>query len=486
MSSRLGTFLSAVLCCAASGGLAHAVPYASRISIGVPNALMAENEGGPIVSFTLNEPADKLGYRINGGPMQWLDGSTSGVKNFPILSALDQFTILAKKSEAVGYTIPTGETSQPTSNGLTQPVPLAGLKLISDDANRWMMFNGPRGIGVNTNPNSPNFGVAYVANAANGNTSNGERLLNRGVYTIAPDGYDAFGYGDFAPDPNLLFAGLGTTMRVEVGDDGEVYVADSSSTGNGLVRLDGQLWSGWPVLQPNFGLPSIPPVPPGVNRGRIAGFAVEGSPYDGTLVIHTIDRDLTSSHFGGDATDDFYSLWRYDLGYDAQWSMQTPTKVNDSVVLPGLPTNADLARGADGKFYLSNSSRRRCWTRCPRSSGCNHLRLTDGNSRTIERSLGRRRAAQRHGHRSLARSAMAGSHVAQRQRRAAAPGRWHPGPVGDHARQHGDGESARTRRGIRRCGQPALHRRRAEQLPHHLPRGDDVRHDQLERAVVQL
>jgi hypothetical protein len=322
------------------------------VTIGSPNALVAEEEGAPTVSFILNEAADQLGYRINGGAMTWLDGSTSGLKTFPLTSAGDKFEIVAKKTEPVGYTIPTGEVTLPTTTGLSQPVPTAGLQLVSDDANRWGMFNAARGVGVNTNPNSPYFGVAYVANALEGVAAGGERFLNRGVYALAADGTDAFGYGDFAPDPNFLFeGGSGATMRVAVGDDDEVYVADGSTFGHGLVRLDGQLFGGSPVFMPGF---NIFPLPPEMNHGRVSGIDVEGSPYDGTLVIHTVDRDLTSSQFGGDETNDRNSLWRYDLEFDAQWSVQMPTKVNDSTALPPIGT-PDLARGADGKFYLSNS-----------------------------------------------------------------------------------------------------------------------------------
>jgi len=142
-------------------------------------------------------------------------------------------------------------------------------------------------------------------------------------------------------------------MRVEVGADGEVYVADSSPNSYGVVRFDGHLWFGQPVLPPGFGLP---PLPPEANHGRIAGIAVEGSPYDGTLVIHTVDRDLTSSQFGGVDATDRNSVWRYDLGLEPQWSTQIPTKVSDATFFPAPTASPDLARGADGKFYLSSSS----------------------------------------------------------------------------------------------------------------------------------
>lgn len=179
-----------------------------------------------------------LGYRVNGGAMQWLDGSTSGVKTFPLLSALDKFTIFTKKSEPVGYTIPTGDVTLPTTAGLSQPVLTAGLKLVSDDANRWGMFNAARGVGVNTNPNSPHFGVAYVANGLNGVAAGGEQFLDRGVYALAADGTDAFGHGDFAPDPDASCSPRiwRDDAPVAIGDDDEVYVADGSNVSHGVMR----------------------------------------------------------------------------------------------------------------------------------------------------------------------------------------------------------------------------------------------------------
>ena len=335
----------------------QAVPYASRVVVNQPSqfralsALSATLPSAPTVSFVLNEPADLLGYRINGGPLTLLDGSTSGFKSFDLPSAETPFEIVAKRSEAVGYTMPAGGATDASATGLPLPVTTAGLRLVSDDANPLVMFNMARGVGVNTNPNSPNFGVAYVTNASNGATADGARLLNHGVYALNADGSDAFGWGDYFADTNFLFPGSsGGSLRVTVGPDGGVYVATPSPF-SGVVRLEGELFFGWPLLGPGgFSIP----LPPGINHGRVSGVHVEGSPNDGTLILHTIDRHLTSSQFGGAATDDFNSVWRYSLGFENQWSSIEPTKVNGAPVLPpaGSP---DLARGSDGKFYLSNS-----------------------------------------------------------------------------------------------------------------------------------
>lgn len=347
-------FLCALVCAAVIPDAALAVPYASRVTIGPPNALLAAEEAAPTVSFILNEAADQLGYRINGGALTWLDGSTSGAKSFPLTSLSDSFEIIAKKTEAVGYTIPTGATIPATVTGLSQPASAAGFNLVSDDNNPFTRFNSPRGVAVNANPNSPFFGVSYVVNSAAGLTSVGLQARGDGVYAVNADGSDAFGYGEFASNPNLIFnpGSANSGYRVIVADDGEVYVCDFSDISGGVVRLSPELSMGNHLL----GFPGGPPggLPPDANHGSVSALYVEGSPYDGSLVLYTIDEDLTSSHFGGATTDDRNSLWKYELGYEMDSSLIQPTKVNDSNLLVPLAT-ADLDRGADGKFYLAQN-----------------------------------------------------------------------------------------------------------------------------------
>ena len=336
----------------------YGVPYASRISINTAPSLAqfvsVVAPAAPEVSFVLNEPADQLGYRINGGPLQWLDGSTSGLKSFPLTSPLDTFDIVAKKTEATGYTVPTGGIVFQPINGLSTPVPEAGFKLISDDANVLTHFNSPRGVAVNTDPDSPAFGVAYVVNSAAGNTIVGSRTLMDGVYAINADGSDAFGYGDLASTPNGVFlqSSANSGFRVDVGDDGEVYVSDYSDAFGGVVRLSPDLSVGNDLLAFRGGPPGG--LLPGSSHGSVVALHVEGSPHDGNLVLYTIDEDLTSNHLGGVETNDTNSLWKYDLGPEIESSLVQPTKVNDANVLLPLVL-ADLDRGSDGKFYLSQT-----------------------------------------------------------------------------------------------------------------------------------
>src|SRR3954471_5265074 len=81
---------------------AHATPYASGVV-----------KSGTSVSFILNEPADALTYSINGGAPVALNGATKGTKTFTLNAPTDTFSISAEKTAATGYTIPTGNVSQP-------------------------------------------------------------------------------------------------------------------------------------------------------------------------------------------------------------------------------------------------------------------------------------------------------------------------------------------------------------------------------------
>lgn len=74
----------------------------------------------------------------------------------------------------------------------------------------------------------------------------------------------------------------------------------------------------------------------------------------------------------------------------------------------------------------------------------------------------------------------------QRRRRDFARRERHPRCGRRDGRQHGDGFAAGARRRLR-CGRKlALHHRGRSELPRHRSRGNDLRHDQLERPVVQL
>jgi len=165
---------------------ANANPYASNVVI-----------SGTSVSFILNESADSLTYSLNGGAPVSLDGSGKGLKTFTLDSPTDTFSIHAARTDAIGYTIPTGNTVASSANGLSVTTNTNGFRLISDDANTLNKYNSPRGVAVSNNPNAPNFGTTYVTNSLAGAVG-GRTLTGKGLYAQRADQSDAFGYGNAA------------------------------------------------------------------------------------------------------------------------------------------------------------------------------------------------------------------------------------------------------------------------------------------------
>jgi hypothetical protein len=321
---------------------ASAAPYASGVTI-----------GGNTVTFTLNEAADSLTYSINGGAAQSLDASSAGTKTFNLTSPTDKFTITAKKNDAVGYTIPTGDTLPAAGSGLSQPTALAGTRQISDNANPFTRYNSPRGVSVATNPNLPTFGNAYISNSAAGTTTGVVRSVGDGIYAVKADQSDALGFGDTAQNPGGVFDTVSTSspFRTTVARDGSVYVADFSDSRGNVFRLTPNLGAAAQVFAGTGGPTALPA---GQNHGSTTAVYVEGSSAAGNLVVYTLDEDLKSSQFGGAAGDDRNSLWRYDIGNAALPYTGIPTKINAANVLIPL-ASSDLDRGADGKFYLAQN-----------------------------------------------------------------------------------------------------------------------------------
>ena len=339
----------AIVCaaCAFASG-AFAAPYASNVLI----------SGGTNVSFILNEPADSLTYSINGGSPQTLDGSTKGTKNFILGSASDTFSIFASKFDTVGYSRPTGGTITSVANGLSQNTAAGGTRVISDDTSVLGRFNSPRGVDVSKDPNSPNFGTAYVVNSAAGSVAASGSFPARtttgeGLYALRADMTDATGNGNAAANPGAFSntTSANSLYRNKVTADGNIYVSDFSDAAGNVYMYNPALTTGSQMLTA-VGGPT--PLPAGQNHGSTVAVHVEGSSAGGNLKIYTIDEDLNSAQFGGGSTTDKNSLWRYDIDGSATPYNGTPTKLS-SVLLGSASIIDDLDRGADGKFYLSQS-----------------------------------------------------------------------------------------------------------------------------------
>jgi hypothetical protein len=344
---------------------ALATPYASNVT-----------KVGTTVSLILNEPTDSLKYSINGGALVALDGTTKGTKTFNLGSPTDTFSIVAEKNALTGYTIPTGGTVPTTDSGsLNAATPAAGLNLISNDADKFSWYGAPRGVGVSTNPNSPNFGTTYISqgndiDTVDPPTGPGARTMDDGLFAVHADQTDAYGFGDTAQNPPSVQDGIpafitgnsNSPYRIHVASNGEVYVTDFADANSNIFLVSPNLSSSRYLLAGFMGTtgalnPDGTSLAPTMNHGSPAAVAVTGSLATNDLVLYTLDEDLTSAHVTGNLTDsttDKFSVWKYNIGGGTlPGTTDMPTKVASGVSASTGNTFADMDRGADGKIYLS-------------------------------------------------------------------------------------------------------------------------------------
>ena len=170
-----------------------ATPYASGVS-----------ESAGVVTYRLNETADNVTIIRDGVP-ESLGAIPAGVATFNRNGAAN-YKIVVSKNSGAGY-----KNLAPTSTGtFTQGAVLQ----TSDDANNFVKFNSPRGIALDNDPSSPNFGRIYVGNSAAAAT--GGRTLGDGMYALNADLTDALGAGDTARTGGINW-GLSTNSPWHLG-----------------------------------------------------------------------------------------------------------------------------------------------------------------------------------------------------------------------------------------------------------------------------
>lgn len=305
---------------------ARATPYASSVSV-----------YGSDVSFVLNEPADNVTVVFDGGASsQDLGALNAGAHTFS-LGAASTFRIVVKKDSGAGYT-------------------QGAIKQISLDANPLVRFNSPRGVAVNKNPSSTAFGRVYVANSAAGTTAG--RTLGDGIYVLNPDLSEVPGLGT-----NVLTAGLNWTNgtggntesphRLTLARDDKLYIGDWSDPNGSLFVADINVANGQNVLGGLIGGPY--PVTTSRIHGSISAAWVEGSLATGDLTAYVIDEDLqTDRTVGGGAGSgtERNSVWRWEIGAGPLPFETPPTKFMSPLIVTDSQL-ADLTRGPDGKWYVS-------------------------------------------------------------------------------------------------------------------------------------
>ncbi|HEY3914031.1 MAG TPA: hypothetical protein VGN61_06050 [Verrucomicrobiae bacterium] len=269
---------------------AGAHPYASSVT----------NNNGAI-QFILNEPATSVKVSFDNGTVTNNLGALAKGSNGFSLGSHTNYSIIV-------YKVGNGAFTQ-----------------ISSDSSNTLNFVAPRGVGVNINPQRPNFGRVYICSpwpsSATNSTATG-RQVGQGIYVVNADGSDAFGQGTNALLGNIW---LGTSYRyspyrVFVGPDDSVYVGDlagaytASLTPGGSISYSppgGGVW----MASPNFSFTTnlfdtnqVSTVYSGVY-----GLYVTGSVAASNLLVYALEWDLT-----GSATNGTFltppAVWQYYLG----------------------------------------------------------------------------------------------------------------------------------------------------------------------------
>jgi len=336
--AKPGSLLLAVAACLSPCGT-QAVPYATCLT----------NSGG-IISFRLNESADVVKILSNAGATVDDLGALPAGLHTITLSVSGAFQVSVFKTSPVGFAAPVapnlGATLQISTDGVTT------------------RFREPRGLAINNDPASPNFGRVYVSHGSNGvvaaNAFGPARTLTDGIYLMNSDLSDAVGQGDVGRTAGISFvtggaAGDGASpYRISVGQDGNLYVADWSDTG-------GTLWVTDPDVNPGTGLnvlggPIGGPFPVTATRihGSIAAAVVEGSLAAGNLTAYVIDEDLQNDR--ASTTQNMRNtLWRHDIGGALPGAEVLPTRIGSGTPWLNFASQTmDLSRGPNGNFYVNN------------------------------------------------------------------------------------------------------------------------------------
>jgi hexosaminidase len=302
--------------------LAGAHPYASGLT----------NQNGAI-SWVLNEPATDVKILFDNGKVTNDLGASPivGTNTF-LLGAHTNFAIVVYK---VG------------SNTLAQ---------ISSDANVNNNFWGPRGVAVNPNPKTWNFGRVYVVNASAGSVP--LRTLTKGVYAMDAASEDCLNLGNTGATAGMSL-GNNTTYspyKLSVGPDDYVYIGDAASS------VIGGVWRVDPSLKTSanfFGLanPSTNTTTTGTNFGRAIGTPnVSGTLAASNLVLTLMEWDLNYSSNGTyfPTALGYQNLYRYNITNGVLPWRSTPNIVSNPIGLGNVNgVVGDMQIAPDGKYFIT-------------------------------------------------------------------------------------------------------------------------------------
>lgn len=232
------------------------------------------------------------------------------------------------------------------------------LTQISSDDNINNNFYGPRGVTVNKNPKTWNFGRVYVASANPGQADFG-RDTGKGIYIMDAASEDFLGRGTNPATAGMTLATSTTysPYKLCVGPDDTLYVADGgSSKMGGVWRTDPNCAGSTNI----FGLanPSTNKTSSGTNFGRVIGTPnVSGSLAGGNLVLTLTSWDLnlinSSGQFGSSASA-YQNIYQYNIGGGALPWRSYPTVISNPIGLgSGNGVLMDVQIAPDGKYFIT-------------------------------------------------------------------------------------------------------------------------------------
>ncbi|MGB7157600.1 MAG: FlgD immunoglobulin-like domain containing protein [Tepidisphaeraceae bacterium] len=217
-------------------------------------------------------------------------------------------------------------------------------KINADSANT--AFFSPRGVAVNTNVNSTNYGRVYVGDSAGTTTvSPVNRATGEGIYILNADTSVPSGLAGARSGGVAWTTSSSSPYRTFVGPDDKVYVTDWTDPHSGLWVGNADFDSATELL--NDGSPRAAS---GLTatHGSIGSVHVEGT--GANRKVYTIDEDFVGS--GGVGRTG--SIWQYDVGTDEPFT-GAPVGLYDDAAAGNRVQNFtnDLARSSDGTWWIT-------------------------------------------------------------------------------------------------------------------------------------
>lgn len=227
---------------------------------------------------------------------------------------------------------------------------------LSSDANIYCQWPSLRGLALNSNPKSGNFGRIYI-----GSSASGSGKANKGIYVLNSDQSSLLGGTNGLTTSFWANSSTSGPYRMSVGrQDDNLYVGDLSSANAGVYQFDPNL--ALSAVQVLGGLGNTAGQAIGVHGEEIGSPKVLGSSAAGNLVLYTtdyvmpVDADNANSTLGyNTVSGDYNNIFQYQIGANAfPWTNPPNLAINAQV-----PSIATLVEEVDigsktGNIYLGN------------------------------------------------------------------------------------------------------------------------------------